>query len=357
MSTVYLISLNVWGNIDVKYNAYIYPITGRLKTGVYNPYIDNFIQSSEGFVDYVNKENPTGIGIFNIFRFLYKIDVLFLNWIENLPDKKLGLIQTYFFLMILRLKKIFKIKVVWTLHNKISHYPKNIYFKKLLFKNLLKNSDLIITHSQEGISFAEKLCPGVSSRIFYFPHPVVPVKKSVTDTSKKYDILIWGLLLPYKKIDDFLKHIHENNLMNKYRILIAGKAVSDIYLEKIDKYCNEKITIINRFIENNELELMMSQAKVVLFTYSGKSVLSSGALIDSIANRSLVIGPDVGAFAEMGQSGVISTYKDFDDLIKLLDRTDEILASDRIDRITKFIEEHSWSQFADGLKSSLIKAG
>jgi beta-1,4-mannosyltransferase len=289
-----------------------------------------------------------------LYRFLNKVDLLILHWIEDLPDKKGGLFQGILFLTLLKLKKFSRIKIVWTLHNKFSHNPSKLYFKKLLVSSLLKRSDIIITHSSEGIKFAEALHPGVSSRIFYFPHPVVPYKNSVKQVSgKKYDILIWGTLSPYKAIDNFLEFLAEKNALNKYSILIAGKAVDPEFFMKLRKYENENIEIRNQFIENDELVAMIRQSKVTLFTYSGNSVLSSGALIDSISYGAVVFGPDAGAFAEMGHAGIIRTYKSFEDLFILLAQIDQLDNSGMPDRISEFVESHTWLKFSEAFRKKL----
>lgn len=330
-----------------KFKGFVYPVTSRNNSGVYNPYLDNFISSTENFVWYLNKDLPSNKGILNIFKYITKIDCLFLNWIEDLPDKKGGIVQSIIFLGLLRVIKLFKVKLIWTLHNKVSHSSNKLYFKKKIFSAMLKRSDLILTHSIEGISFAESLCPGISSRIFYFPHPIVPVSSLPTEVpEKKYDILIWGSLAPYKAIDNFLEFLSKNDLADRFRILIAGKAVSLEFLGTIMKYESENIIIRDQFIENAELAVLMHQSKAVLFTYAGDSVLSSGALIDSISLGAAVIGPNVGAFAELGELGIISTYNTMEDLKILLDQVDQSDPQVIRAKTKEFIDSHTWSEFS-----------
>ncbi len=332
---------------QAKKRAYLYPRTSRNKTSVHNPYVDNFIGSTRHFINYLNENNPSNVGIFNLCRFIFKIDLLILNWIEELPDKKGGLFQSVFFLILLKLIRLSRIKIVWTLHNKFSHSSQNLFFKRMLFFNLLKQSDIIITHSTEGINFAESLCPGVSSRIFYFPHPVVPVKTAERNTyEKKYDILIWGTLAPYKAIDNFLEFLSKGNELKRYRILIAGKAVYPEFIKELRKYENENIIIRDQYIESDELAVFFQQSRLVLFTYSGNSVLSSGALMDSISHGAIVFGPDVGAFSELGNAGVIKTYGDFEDLKVHLEQLDQLDSSDISEKIHDFVNTHTWPEFS-----------
>lgn len=338
----------------MKRKAYIYPVTNRIKTGIYNPYLDNFMSSTSHHISYLNSKYPSSTGILNLFRFLHRIDLLMLNWIEDLPDKKGGIFQTVLFLILLKIIKLTHIKIVWTLHNKISHSSDYMAIKKRIFFHLLKNSDLIITHSVAGVHFAESLVPGTSSRFFYFPHPVVPAKHEYEiEEPKKYDILIWGTLAPYKAVDLFLDQLYDKKLENRYRILITGKSVSEDFFNKIKKYENASITINNQFIKNDDLTVMIKQSKVVLFTYAGDSVLSSGALIDSVANGALVVGPDVGAFNEMGNEGIIKTYDTYEELFTILERIDQYYTLEAKEKIDNFIFSHQWKDFSKEFEKKL----
>jgi len=336
----------------MKYNAYLYPITNRLKTGIYNPYLDNFMQSTQSYVNYLNQHYPSDTGIFNLLKYIHKTDVLFLNWIENLPEKKGGLIQTLFFLLVLRMKKVLGVKVVWTLHNKVSHSKGKLFLKKWLFASLIKRSDLIITHAREGIRFAEQWHQGASSRVFYFPHPVVPEQEPEFTIDQEYDVIIWGTLAPYKGIDAFLEFLQQNTTLAGYRILIAGKATSSDFYQKIKRLAGDTVKIKNQFIDKQELARLIQSSNAVLFTYAGGSVLSSGALIDSLAYRARVIGPNVGAFADLGEEEIIDTYKDFSEIPDILDNLKNNKASNP-EKMDAFLRNHTWQKFARSFKKAL----
>ena len=334
------------------YKAYLYPITNRLNTGIYNPYLDNFMTSLADRIDFVNKKYASNTGILNILRFLPKIQFVFLNWIENLPEKKAGLLQTVFLFILLYMKKIFGLKIIWTLHNKVSHSENKLFLKKVIFKQVLKKSDLIITHSKEGIQYAENFHKGISEKIFLFPHPIVsqPVQAKY---NKEYDILVWGTIAPYKGILEFLEYLYASNLQERYKILIVGKSQDQEYFQKIKRMENNNINIRNQFISDEELKELVGKSKIILFTYSGNSVLSSGALIDSVAYHAIVIGPEAGAFREMGRSDLIYTYKTFSQLPEIIDNLVQSNNKLKINAIEDFIKEHSWNKFAEALEMRL----
>lgn len=323
-----------------KKRLYIYPLTSRGMDDAQNPYIYNLCDHLKVNYEIVNIQKPSNKGIIQIMQMFWHIDVLYFNWIENLPDRKAGKIQVFLFIAIVYLSKVFNKTIIWTMHNKVSHNKKNYAWKLLLFKLMLKKSDIILTHSREGIDYGKKM--GGKSNIYYFPHPVlIPNDYAVNSTpTKEYDIFIWGLMAPYKGLSFFLQYLNEQNIVN-YRILIAGKFVSNEYYNEITKYKTDNITIINEFLDKQKIREYAEKSSVVLFTYKEDSVLSSGVLSDSLLFNTTIIGPDTGSFADLKEDGIIETYKNFDDLINILNNRVDSNMNNRI----KFINKITWEAF------------
>ncbi len=326
--------------------AYIYPITARLKSGSYNPYIDDFINSVGKYIEFVNKDHPSKVGLFNIVKYLLKIDYIFLNWIIDITDKKGGYFQFLFLMLIIAFKRLLGIKIVYVLHNKISHDKQNLRLKKYLFRELIKRSDFILTHAGEGIMEVERNDKKSVKKSKYFAHPV---KSNILTFDKPplYDILIWGTILPYKNIDTFLDYIAKAGFANKYKIQIVGKATNKDYFDELVKFRNNNIIITNDYISFEGLQELIKLSKLILFTYSNESVLSSGALMDSISFGARVIGPDTGAFKDLKDEGIVETYRGFGDLIDKLDNL--LTQNDRGDteRILSFNLDNTWEKFAE----------
>ena len=79
-----------------------------------------------------------------------------------------------------------------------------------------------------------------------------------------------------------------------------------------------------------------------MFTYKGKSVLSSAALMYSLGHGANIIGPNVGAFRDLKEFNLINTYESYDDLLKKVQ-----INENRVDlnKLNKFIEDNSWKNF------------
>lgn len=328
----------------MKKYIYLYPHSVRGKDAVPNPYLKNIIGSMQKYYTFINLNRRSKTGIFNILKYYTKLDYLMLNWIEDLPDKKIGLLQSVFFIILLLLTDLTKKRVIWTMHNKISHHKKHFVLKKLLFRLLISHSDYIITHSKEGIEYLKKLNYKKAHKLKYIPHPVT-MQQFIETKNKKYDILIWGSIIAYKGIDKFLSLLNDKKLLDKHRILIIGKAQSNEYFNELLKYSSEKVVIKNKYVPEDELKELISQSEVVLFTYSESSVLSSGVLMDTLSYGAKIIGPHSGAFKDLEERNLIKTYKDFNMLINILDKP-FIFNDINSKNIDSFIKENTWDNYA-----------
>ena len=330
--------------------AYIYPNSARLKTGVYNPYLDNFTRFN-GEIHFLNAEKPSNTGIFDLVRYFRRADIIFLNWFENVPEKKFGIAQALFFFLLIPYFKISGKKIIWTLHNKLSHSRKHRFLKKRIFRGLMLYSDLIITHCTEGENFVKKYLPGKKKEVLVFPHPVAEINKDfIKPGNKKFDILIWGTLAPYKGVDKFLRLLKIKNLSDKFTIVIAGKVVDENYRTVLQAEITDKVIHHDRFLEEDELKHLVSESRITLFPYANDSVLSSGALMDSLSWGGNIIGPDKGAFADLRKEGLINTFRNYDELLQLLDDLPE--NTDHAGIIT-YLEKITWKAFSSALLAKI----
>ena len=322
-------------------NAYIYP-------NVYvddNPYLQDFVKSLASGYRFLNLKKPGCLGILSAFIFMRKADIMFFNWIEDLPDKRGGRLQTYAFLFILNMLKRRKIKVFYTLHNRESHYPTNKKLKEKLFNTILQKADYILSHSSEGAEILiKKNIP--LEKFLYLPHPFNTVKVTSREKDKRFDILIWGALKPYKGIDSYLKYLESQNLLNKYKTRIVGKIYPADYEKELMRFKSDSIDIQNRYIDDDKLNDMIDKSRIVLFTYKESSVLSSGALIYTLGRGANVIGPDTAAFSDLGKEGLLKTYDTYPEMI---DRIDEVLKNpfSSEEKINEYITENSWKNLGN----------
>lgn len=333
-------------------NIFFYPIEDPAKSKTLNPYTNDLMDEMErqGF-NIINRSKPSKIGILSIVQYFSKADVVYLNWVENVIDKRLGVIQNLFFYILIMVLKLTNKKIVWLMHNKISHSKDYLKWKLFNTYLLINHSDLILTHSNDGITFSKSFAK--TDKNIHFKHHPIENNVIIKNENKKIDILIWGAIAPYKGIDNFLNHLKQHDLLEKYKIKIVGRISNKELQEKLESYSSEFIDIENSFVDDDYLDQLLLDSKVVLFTYSGYSTLSSGALMLSLSRGCNIIGPNIGAFKDLDEENIIHTFTNFDNLIEKLDSS----LDNKIDeeKINKFKEENSWNKFVAFFKEKLLE--
>lgn len=329
--------------------VYLFPLSTRASYGVINPYITHLRDALNTNFEVLNAHKPSKTGIFDVLKYLRKVDVVYFNWGEEVPENSLGRIQGIFLLLLVSYLKRASIQIIWTLHNKKSHYKKYRVLKEMIYNQMLKKSDLIITHAREGL---ELIPPG---KIASFQHHPVNRRLEAGDqpTDLSYDIIIWGTIYPYKGIHTFLRSLEQKGIIEKYRILIAGKIVTRDLASELQDFHNkyDNLELRAGYIEESMLVKLVRASRITLFTYHSDSILSSGVLMDSLSYGARIVGPSVGAFNDLQELGLIDTYTDFSSLISTVD---QILSSadeniPRQIKLEEFMAANSWEAYSQTL--------
>jgi len=327
----------------------MYPIEDPKKSVSKNPYIDKLIDTIElNSCNVVNKDKVSKFGILDLLFYVGKVDTYYLNWVENLPDKRFGWIQAIVFICIFFMLKLFGKKIVWMMHNKLSHSKKGLFLKVVTNYLLVNYSDVVLTHSLDGVRFGNILLKK-EKIIEFIHHPLENNTKKINyDLDRDIDILIWGSISPYKGIDTFLEYLQKSEVTSNYNIHIVGKITNNTLAEKLNLSVTNNIVIENDFVSTQRLEELFSRSKMVLFTYAGYSTLSSGALMDTLSYNNYVTGPNVGAFRDLNEEGLIDTFIDFNNLI---DKLENGLFHKKLDsqKLDNFIKNNSWENFGNWL--------
>ena len=330
--------------------AYLYPVSARCKKEHYNPYLDNFMNSIEEDFVFLNRYRPSNIGLFDIFKYIGKIDYVFFHWAENICEKKFGLIQTLLLFLLMPVLKFKRVYIISVVHNKISHSNNYYKLKRLISKKLIKQSSCIITHSKDGIPFINSLVKK-KNNIVFFPHPVMD-ERPFPDVRKDIDVLIWGNIAPYKGIHNFLEQIAKKESASNWKIVIAGKFSSKAYYQKIFNLKTENVKIIDDYIDDNQLKLLITRSKIVLFPYHSDTILSSGAFAKSIVFPVHIIGPRCGSFSDFAHFNHIDTFSNYNEMVRLIESRLSETNNAKKDLPAKIINLYSWQKFGKTLLSN-----
>jgi len=324
-------------------NLFVYPHTyAENKSHTKNPYIEDFIYSLKKNDCTITNENSNGHPLFSIIKYLKKSDVFIFHWIENVPFYKYGLLQYIFTLFTIVILKIEKKKIIWFMHNKRPHDISNRLKMNMSISiiSLMKlMSDLIITHSEEGLKYLTKYRP----KSFFMIHPTKN-RGMVEKMPNEYDILIWGSISKYKSVLEFLEYNYNSNKLLSKNILIIGKCSDESLLSQLMRLIKTNIHFENRILQFDELKFYASKTKYILIPYAPDSLLSSGVLMDSLSIGASVIGPNTGAFTDLSKNNMINvtTFQHYDDIINILNT--ESAKSEN--NYPEFLDMNSWSNFA-----------
>ncbi len=331
--------------------SYLYPISARIEKNNFNPYLEDFMTSLEKDFLFLNRNTPSDKGLLDVFKYIPKIKYIFFHWPENIPERKSGILQTILLFILLFVFRLKGIRVIYILHNKVSHSNRRLFLKKIISSHLIRRSFKIITHASEGVSFIRSL---TNSRkdVFYFPHPVkkVPFTQVVEKTT---DVLIWGIIAPYKGVDRFIRKLAQHEKAEKWKVVIAGKVAGEDYFKTLLKDKPGNVLIINEYISDDELNRLISGSKVVLFPYHKESVLSSGAFARTCVFPVSIVGPDCGSFRDFSDSPGVFVFKSEEEIIPLID---EVLKNPGIittEHAEQTIGKYSWESFAKELTREL----
>lgn len=255
----------------------------------------------------------------SVMSFILKLrqfDVVYLNWIESIPDYRWGRTKSVIFIFALALMKICGKKIVWTLHNRQPHASGHALLKRWIFSLMVRNSDAIVTHAQEGLEIIERIYPPALSRAKYFPPPFRPPLDPVNlrEADFKYEAILWGTVDRYKGVLEFLRYASSKAELKRMRFLICGMFSDDEYYRQCVSSAWENVTVENLRVPFDQLPAKIEQSRLILFVYRPESILSSGVLAESLRYSRPILGPAVGQFSDLAGRGLISTYDSFDDI-------------------------------------------
>lgn len=312
-------------------SLYIYPTYTPEKDKTGNKYIKYFHDSF--CKQYLIRNRYGKLGVISLY-FNLRADSYIFHWVDLIISKQKGLIQVFLFILGVSLLKIMGKKVIWVLHNKKPHRV-NSQIALFCMKYIALRADVILTHSREGLLFIEEAYgKSILKKAKYVPHPVYS-SEIISSTSIDWDIIVWGTIEKYKNVLGFIEFVKTNETFLKRRILICGRCPDEEYAKQIISSIPDNITFINEFIEDTQLRDFISKSRVILFTYSLDSVLSSGALIYSLNFNKKIIGPLGGSFKDFRP--IVECYERFEDLLSMdLDgEVDTFL-------VERYIQENTW---------------
>ena len=341
-----------------KMKIYVSPSAKR-GTGYPNAYFIQLKKGLESHFDVLEADNrPCLMQGTAMLRNAFKADVFLLSFVETMAFQKLALLQSMMALLALRIMHSRRRKIVFIFHNIHPHKGEN-FLSRLLTGVLMKRSHLILSHSEAAAAYARDylqargLDPG---KAVFRPHPLrldlsnIPDRQD-GDGAPVRDVLIWGDILPYKGVAEFLSKESVRN--SGLRISVVGRCKDGTLASKIEEaiglFPQGRAEFRNERPGFDEIASLVRGSRHILFPYLPGSISSSGALMDTIAMGGTPVGPDAGAFRDLAADNLCLIYHDDDEMLDILKSGKT--ADPSVAR--EFLYSNSWPAFVSFLRDAV----
>lgn len=295
-------------------------------------------------------------------------DILHLHWvypyiIGDVNDDRITLDANSkaFIRKIIKLKS-FGVKVVWTIHNLLSHECNNPSVELFSRRALAQICDKIIVHchyAEEKVKTSYKVS---ESRIRVIPHGSYienyPNKISRSEAKKilgfgsEVVYLCFGQIRRYKGL---LKAIDAYLLLRAeaaIALIIVGNPSDKGYLDELETICAgyPNIRLIPKYVPSDEVQIYLNAADIVVCPY--QDILTSGMVILAMSFCRIIVAPAIGCIPETtkGYSAVLynplkvyGLYEAMKNALKLYDNETSIMHYD-FHGMTK---QSSWATVAE----------
>ncbi|TXE14312.1 glycosyltransferase [Algoriphagus aquimarinus] len=235
------------------------------------------------------------------------IKLLHLNWFENLDDSSSSSMWKSYFrkLVVLAAIKFGKKKLVWTMHNRLSHEKKSGKLSRALTQKIVAQADAIIIHSEVSRGILRSKYPNLKSKIIHIPHPDfvdvygAMLPESSEERTPQLKLLFLGAIKPYKNIELLIEVARR--FPQSVHLTIAGNPNSEAYRSELQKLAENtpNISLELKFIPDEELPSYIHQSDLLILPYSLDSSLNSGTVILGFSYGRTVICPRIGTIDDL----------------------------------------------------------
>jgi len=185
--------------------------------------------------------------------------------------------------------------------------PIRIY-SVLMGRIIRKRADGYVVHSEADRALVETSYHVPQDKVMVIPHglydqyPVIErtIARKQLEIAEEHVILFFGLLRPYKGVKNLIEAFDSlpTELLHSTRLLIVGEAWEDKdSLARAEKSPNRnKITIVDRYIGDDEIPVYFSASDIVALPYTRAS--QSGVAHIAMAFGLSIIATKVGGLEE-----------------------------------------------------------
>ncbi|GAA0880452.1 hypothetical protein GCM10009119_34220 [Algoriphagus jejuensis] len=242
------------------------------------------------------------------------IQLVHLNWFENLDESSKSAMWKSFFrktVALLAIKASGK-KLVWTMHNRLSHEKGSGNLSRVLVKLLLKSVDAVVIHCAETASVLREIYPRFRTKVVLIPHPNFigtygPIASPSEKQQSTLKLLFMGAVKPYKNLELLIRVCRQ---FEGVQLTIAGKPATEAYAHELQSLATnaEQVQLKLGFVDDHQIPELIGDSDLLILPYDLRSSLNSGTVILAFSYARTVICPRIGTIDELaaGQSDVFA---------------------------------------------------
>ncbi|WP_457549418.1 glycosyltransferase [Archaeoglobus sp.] len=203
-----------------------------------------------------------------------------------------------------------KIPVVIEFHEVVDPFENSILpimlYSKVMGKIVRKLANHYVVHSKADKELVSRVYGIPIDKISVIPHGIydhytkIEKAKNKLGIKEGFVILFFGLLRPYKGVKYLVKAFERlpDDVIKNSRLLIVGETWEDKESVKLiaKSRHSDKITVINRYVPDNEVSLYFSTSDVVVLPYTRAS--QSGVAHIAMAFGLPIVASYVGGLKE-----------------------------------------------------------
>jgi beta-1,4-mannosyltransferase len=248
-------------------------------------------------------------------------DALHLHWMAPYLKGTTFLVKAFYSLKLLLdifLTRWYGLKIIWTVHNQISHETPFPSLELWTRRALGQLTDRLILHHQssvEAIAHDYRISPAKITviphghyRDFYKPCiDSVVARKALNLPSSGLIYLTQGMIRPYKGIEKLLRVWAKHpTLSRKHILFIAGSSPDKEYELQIRQLASAVtgLRLELEYVEEETIPLLYSAVDIVVLPF--ERILTSGSLLLAMSYGKPIIAPKLGGIPEvLGEADVL----------------------------------------------------
>ncbi|MDM9631142.1 glycosyltransferase [Robiginitalea aurantiaca] len=240
----------------------------------------------------------------------YRPDYLHLDWLHSYYLRRetwMTWVQFPFFvLQIYIITNIFRIKLVWTLHNIFPHespihgpykWARRYFAANCQWIRVFDNSTIPRASRALNVPKDKFRVVPEGSYVDYYPNNVTQdeARHQLNLPLDKRIFLYLGLIKPYKGVLKLLEAFRESCLTNTI-LVIAGKSLDSQYFKLIQKSSEKSCVLIKEeFVSDHDLQYYFNASDIVALPFN--KIENSGSAILAMGFSKPIIAPRKGVLA------------------------------------------------------------